>query len=83
MRIRVRKKAFFGDDRIDSKSQIEDIEVKEDLMNPEGGMVSVYFRGRESSGILNLSEKEAGELMLSLQGVVGLVGKAKKMKFSK
>lgn len=78
MRIRVKEKASFGVNRIDSSSKIDDVAVKEDLLNPEAEQIYVYFRGINSSGILNLDKKEAQRLVDTLKPLLRLVKKSKR-----
>jgi len=77
MRIRVKKKAGFKVNRIDSSSKIDDVLIKEDLLNPEEEQVHIYFRGEDSSGILNLDKSEVKRLIDSLTPMLNLVKKSK------
>lgn len=80
MRIRIKKRAGFGVDRIDSVSKIDDIVVKEDLLNQEAEQINIFFRGMNSSGILNLDKDEAQRLVDTVRPLLNLVKKSKRIK---
>ncbi|MDO8459763.1 MAG: hypothetical protein Q7S74_01510 [Nanoarchaeota archaeon] len=79
MRIRIKEKIFGGFKRIDSSSVIDNIELKKDLMTPEKGAIHIYFKGKHSSGILNLSEEEARKLVSSIKPLIDLVRVGKRL----
>ena len=80
MRIRIKKKGTLGYKRTDAVGRIDDILVKENLISPEKENIHIYFRGRDSSGILNLSKNEAQALINSMKPIMGLVRKSKTIK---
>ncbi len=77
MRIRVKEKGLFGIKRTESRAKIDDILVKEDLMHPERENIHIFFRGRDSSGILNLNKNEARSLVNSINPVLKLLKSGK------
>jgi hypothetical protein len=92
MRIRVKKSIPYGVSKIESSSNIDDIVVEENLLSPEKETISIFFRGNDSSGILNLTTKEFESLMNSVKPNINLVKtmnsqpkrfKSKKKKLSK
>lgn len=80
MRIRIRKRGLFKDKRIDSGLAIDEIIIKENLLEPDEESISIFVRGSESSGIINLSEEEAKSLVDSLKGNIRLVSKIRKIR---
>lgn len=80
MRIRIKARGSLGYKRIESLSKIDDIMVKDDLLNPEKDRVFIYFRGESSSGVLDLNEEEAKRLISTIKPVLGLVKDSEKIK---
>ncbi len=66
MRIRVKEERILGKNRIDAKTKIDNIGVKEDLLDPDGENIAIFFKGRDSSGIINLSRSEFESLEKSI-----------------
>lgn len=67
MRIRVKEDRILGNNRIDAKTKIDNIGIKEDLLNPSGENIAIFFKGRDSSGIINLSRNEFESLEKSVR----------------
>ena len=72
MRIRV-KEIGSSEKRIDSKSNIDSVIVKEDISNPGEETINIYFKGHNSSGILNFSREEIDSLLKSLKPRLDLI----------
>lgn len=58
MQIRVKKKNPDGLVRLETWGEIRDILINEDFLHPDKESVSVCFRGKSSSGIVDFSPKE-------------------------
>jgi hypothetical protein len=67
MRICIKERKIFGTNRINSLCKIDDLLIKENLFKPNEARVDLFFRGRNSSGILTLGIKEAESLLNSLK----------------
>jgi len=80
MRIRIKQKGFFRDKKVDSTNKVDDIMIKENLLDSHGENIIIYFRGDKSSGIMNFSYGEAEMLISSLKKNLGLVKKVKKIR---
>lgn len=80
MRIRLKKNGFLLGKRMDSLLRIDDIIIKENLLNPTDESIAIYLRGAESSGILTLGEEEAERLVGSLKNKTNLVKKFRKIR---
>lgn len=80
MRIRVKKEGIIGAKRVDARCEIDDIIIKENLLNPAQEGISIFFRGQDSSGILNMNDREAEDLVTALSGSLRLVKKSKRLK---
>ena len=72
MRIRVKKLESGYLKRIDSDSEIDSIELKEDFMDEKQELFYIYFKGKDSSGILNLKRIEALSLLNSLKPLLDI-----------
>jgi len=77
MRIRIKQRADLGIRRIDSLSKIVNVVAEENLLYPEKESLSIFFRGEDSSGILNLSTQEFKSLSNSIKPHTHLVKKVK------
>ena len=75
MEIRVKKSNKDGLVRLETKGQIKDILVKEDFVSPE--RISLCFRGKDSSGIVDLSSDELKKLLNTLKDKVSFSGAVK------
>lgn len=76
----LKKRGLLWDSRIDSKSEINDLIIKEDLLNPEKEKVNIYFRGNGTSGILIFDHEEIAKLSRSLKSKTGLIRKSGKLR---
>jgi len=76
MRVRLKKKVVFGHARMESVSQIDDIMANGDVLMG-GGKINVYFKGKDSSGIIDLDRDEAEKLVNSVSSVLNVFGKGK------
>lgn len=72
MRIRIKKIELGSLKRIDSDSEIDSIEFKEDFMDEKQELFYIYFKGKDSSGILNLKRIEALSLLNSLKPLLDI-----------
>ncbi len=80
MRIRIKKRGFLLDKKIDSNARIDEIVIKESLLDRNDEVISIFLRGDKSSGIISLGEEEAERLISSLRNNIKLVSKIKKIK---
>lgn len=80
MNIKLKKKGFIFQKKMNSDVSIDDIIVKEDIINPENEKINIYFRGKDSSGILIFSKDELEKLKRSLKSSTGLIKKSGKIR---
>jgi len=83
MRLRVKKQTPAGFERIESISRIDNVVIEENLLAPEKETISIFFKGDDSSGILNITIKEFESLSNSIKPNIHLVNPAKKTKSRK
>lgn len=79
MQVRVRKTNPDGQVRLESSGEVIEVLINEDIMHPKKETVSVCFRGRNSSGIIDFTPKELEKLYASARGRMHLVRSVKKI----
>ena len=80
MKAKVRKKHANGVVKVEAHGEIKEVLIHNDLFNVENGKISICFRGNTSSGIIELSEKEANDLYKTLGSKIGLIKEIKIIK---
>jgi len=73
MNIKFKRATLGGFKKTIIKGDIKEIDINEDLFHPDKEKIRVCFRGASTSGIIELSTKEAEELMESIKGRVHLI----------
>jgi hypothetical protein len=68
MQIKLKKRNTDGEVRIESSGEIKEIFLNEDFLNPEQEKVTLGFRGKDSSGLVELSPAEIEQIFESLLG---------------
>jgi hypothetical protein len=69
--------------RFEGFGDVKDVVVKENLLNPNGASVSLFFRGENNSGILELTQKEIEILNKELASNMHLFKDVSVLKFKK
>ncbi|MBW3023121.1 hypothetical protein KY308_03380 [Candidatus Woesearchaeota archaeon] len=62
MQIKVKKQNKDGIVRLESSGEVKEILINETIMEPENETISVCFRGKDSSGIVDFSPKEIEQI---------------------
>lgn len=62
MNIKTKKQNEDGIVRLESSGEIKEILINEDFLHPDAASVAICFRGKSSSGILEMSPKEIEKL---------------------
>ena len=83
MIVKVKKQNQDGMVRLESSGEIKEILINEDFLNPGEASVHLCFRGKNSSGIIELSAWEAEEISKTISPKVELLKDSKVMKFEK
>ena len=83
MQIKVKKKNKDGIVRLETSGEIKEFILKEDFLSKENSPTLICFKGKDSSGIVELSEKEIEKLYQRIKERKQLFGEAKIMEFSK
>lgn len=83
MKIKTKKQNQDGIVRLETSGQIKEIIINEDLMHTKDASISVCFRGKDSSGILELTPKEIDILQKELEKRKHLFENVKIFRFKK
>jgi len=83
MNLKVKKQNSDGIVRLETSGQIKEVLLKEDFLKPEKASVNVCFRGKDSSGIIELSPSEVKELYKEIMPKLKILEGVKVMKFEK
>jgi hypothetical protein len=66
--------------RVQGEGEVKEVLINENLTDVDKRVISICFRGRESSGIVDLSEKEAEDLSKTLGSLAKLIKSTKILK---
>ncbi len=83
MEVKVRKKNSDGIVRLETSGVIKEVLMNENFLKPKDARVLLGFKGKDSSGIVELSVKEAEVLSEELNKRLGILKGAKIMRFEK
>jgi hypothetical protein len=79
MRIRVKKNNPDNVVRLETFGDIKDILINEDFVNPDNESISICFRGKNTSGIVDFRPSELESVYMSVKSRMGLVKAAGKL----
>ncbi len=80
MQIKVRKENSDGVVRLETKGEIREVLIQEDLRSSSKENIAVCFKGVHSSGIIEFTPSELEELYQSIQQKIHLIKEVKKFK---
>jgi hypothetical protein len=83
MKIKTKKQNKDGIVRLETSGQIKEIILNEDLMHTNDATISLCFKGKDSSGIVELTPKELEMLQKEIEIKQKLLGDIKVLKFNK
>jgi uncharacterized Fe-S cluster-containing radical SAM superfamily protein len=83
MKIKTKKQNKDGIVRLETSGQIKEVIINEDLMNSKDATISLCFKGKDSSGIVELTPKEIEILEKELEIKKKLLGDVKIFRFNK
>lgn len=66
--------------RTESRVEIKEILIKEEMMHPKEEKIMICFRGEENSGIIELSDEEIEKITKSVNKKTKLIKKTKIIK---
>ena len=77
MKVKVRKLHSKGIVKVEGSGEIKEVLIHTDMFDVERGKISICFKGHNSSGIVELSEKEANDLYRTLGSKINLIKEIK------
>jgi len=80
MKLKIKKQNQDGVVRVESGGSVKEILINEDLLNPDNESISVCFRGKNSSGIIDFSPKEIEDIYKSVRSRMHLIKGFKKFR---
>ncbi len=83
MKIKTRKQNADGIVRLESSGEIKEIIINEDFLHPNEASVAICFRGKDSSGIIELTPKEIEIINKEIAPKTHLLQGVKVLKFEK
>lgn len=83
MKIKAKKENADGLVRVETSGQIKEVLINEDFLKPKNASVSICFRGKSSSGIVEMDLKEIESLYRSIEPKISMLKNTKVMKFGK
>jgi hypothetical protein len=83
MQIKIKKKNKDGIVRLETSGDIKEFILKEDFLNPGNSPLLVCFKGKDSSGIIELSPKDIEKLYNELQERKSILKESKVLRFEK
>ncbi len=73
MEIKMKKRNQDGIVRVESSGRVMEIQINEDFMHPDKESISVCYRGRNSSGIIDFTPKEIDMIGKAVRGRLHLI----------
>ena len=83
MRLKAKKQNEDGIVRVETSGELKEIIVKEDFLNPNNSLIELCFRGKNSSGIVELTPREIEILNKEFENKKRIFKDVKVMKFEK
>ena len=83
MKIKSRKINSDGMVRLETSGEIKEILINEDFLDSKNASVAICFKGKDSSGILELTAKEIEIINKEISPKMHLIKDVKVMKFKK
>jgi len=83
MKLKLRKQNQDGIIRVETGGEIKEIMINEDLLHPNNESISVCYKGKNSSGIIDFTPAEIEELYSSVKKRLHLIKGFKYLKSDK
>lgn len=80
MELKIKKENQDGIVRVESSGKIIEVLINEDILHPRQETISVCFRGKSSSGIVDFAPAEIEKLYNSVKNRIHLIKGFKKLK---
>lgn len=83
MDVKIKKQNSDGIVRLESCGEVKEIIINEDFLHPKKASVAICFRGKNTSGIVQLTPQEIEFLYKQVAPKMHLLQEIKVMKFKK
>lgn len=83
MFIKTKKQNEDGIVKLETSGEIKEVIINEDFLNPKSASVAICFRGKNSSGIVEMTPSEIESLYKNVSPKLNLIKGVKLMKFDK
>ena len=83
MKIKTKKQNPDGTVRLETSGDLKEIIINEDFLNPNDASIALCFRGKNSSGIIEITPKEFEILSNEISKKIHLLKNVKVIKFEK
>ena len=83
MKVKTKKQDSDGVVKLEVYGEIKEVRINEDFLNPKNASIDLCFRGKDNSGIIELTPEEIKFISKQISPKMNLLGKAKVMKFKK
>ena len=83
MKIKTKKQNEDGIVRLETAGEIKEVIINEDFLNPKSVSVAICFRGKNSSGIIEMTPEEIESFYQNVAPKMNLLKASKVMKFKK
>lgn len=83
MKIKSKKQNKDGIVRLETSGEVKEILINEDFLKPNDASIALCYKGKESSGIIEMTPKEVEKLINSVQPKLHLMKDVKVMRFEK
>ena len=83
MNIKTKKQNSDGIVRLETSGEVKEVIFKEDFLKPKEASIHICFRGKNSSGIVELNQKELEKIYKDTISKLNLLKDSKIIKFKK
>jgi len=73
MQIKLKKENSDGIIRLETKGEVKEILINEDILHPDQESISICYRGKNSSGIVDFTPSEIEEIYESVKNRMHLI----------
>jgi len=80
MKAKIKKLNSDGIVKLETSGDIKEVRINEDFLHPKDESIALCFRGKNSSGIIELNVKEFQELAQRVEKSLHLLGEVKIIK---
>ena len=83
MKIKTKKQNADGIVRLETSGELKEVIINENFLHPDNASIALCFRGKDSSGIIELTPKEVESIYKNVMPKLHLIEGVKLMKFEK